>query len=369
MKKGMKFFAGVLAAFILFVSMMPSMTLRAETTEKKTYTVTFRAGNVGSFNLNANNTSGDNIEATENYIKFTVEKGESLSSTFDFFSDDASLNAYFLNVTSKSDEADETNYIDLGYRLKSVSDWCSGAAEATVNRNTEYVLDYAKLVNPVKYIIRFVDESSGEQIAPPTIAYGNADEEITCSPLLVNGYSTSDSAVTIILNAVDESKNVVTFHYTYTGVTGTVVETVTEYTPGDTILETVVNEIPGVMPAGAAVAGADAGANAGAGGADAGNVTIEDEETPLADGADGNVTIEDEETPLADGDQKEGTTDIADEETPLAAGNEGAFSKWLAPVLGGVLAAIAVIAATTGILLKKKKSAAPVEKNDKKKEN
>ena len=359
MKKMMRLFAGVLTVFTLLVSIMPATVVKAENTEKKTYTVTFRAGNVGSFNLNAGNISGENIEATANYIKFTVEKGESLSSTFDFISDDASLDAYFLNVTSASDE---TAYIDSGYRLKAVSDWCAGAADAAVNRNTEYVLDYAKLVDPVKYMIRFVDAESGEQIAPPTIAYGNAGEEIVCNPLTVTSYSTADTAVNIVLNAEDENANTITFKYTYTGETGTVVQTVTEYVPGETVTQTVTNEIQQEVPAGPAVVVPDAG------NADAGNVDIDDENVPLDDGEDEDVTIEDEEIPLADGEGEDSTTNIEDEETPLAAGNENPMQTYLAPILGGMIAIVVVFAIAAVVLMKRKQSLAVNNAADKKDE-
>lgn len=363
MKKTVKMLASMLLAVTLVVNMMPATVVRAENEAKKTYTVTFRAGNVGSFNMSASNISGDNIEATSNYIKFTVEKGESLSSTFGFLSDDASLDAYFLNVTSAG-ETEGVTYIDSDYRLKAASDWCQGAAQASVNRNTEYVLDYVKLVDPVKYVIRFVDSASGEQIAPPTIAYGNAGETIVCNPLTISGYSTADGAVSLVLNEADENANIVTFRYTYSGETGTIVNTVTEYEAGGTVTETVINEVPTQVNVGPAVVtpnagGANAGgANAGAanagGAADGGVADIEDENVPLADGIDNNVTIGDEETPLADGIGDENTVNIEDEGTPLAA-NNNFLSGWVA-ILGGTVAAVVVAVGVVTIMLKRKKS-------------
>ena len=68
MKKCVKFLTGVLTAFTLIASVFPTTPVNAETA-KKTYTVTFRAGNVGSFNLEAGNIRGENIEATENYTR------------------------------------------------------------------------------------------------------------------------------------------------------------------------------------------------------------------------------------------------------------------------------------------------------------
>lgn len=346
MKKCVKFLTGVLTAFTLIASVFPTTPVNAETA-KKTYTVTFRAGNVGSFNLNAGNISGENIESTENYIKFTVEKGESLSSAFDFISDDASLDAYFLNVTSASDEAE---YIDAGYRLKDVSEWAEGAAEKEVKRNTEYVLDYAKLVNPVKYTIRFVDASSEEQIAPSTIAYGNADEEILCTPLTISNYSTEDQAVTMTLSEEDESTNVVTFKYTYTGEVETITNTVTNVIPGETVTETVVNEVTVVEPGGAAVVTPEADEQA----------NIPDEQVPLADE---QANIPDEQVPLADdqNDDAEEPVDenpnvtIEEEETPLADGKQEAKPSYWAPIFGGAALAVVLVAAIAAVALYKKK--------------
>lgn len=350
MKKCVKFFTGILMALTLVTGILPTTQVKAETA-KKTYTVTFRAGNVGSFNVNAGNVSGDNIEATENYIKFTVEKGESLSSTFDFISDDASLDAYFLNVTSSSADAE---YIDSGYRLKEVSEWADNAANATVKRNTEYVLDYAKLVNPVKYTICFVDAESGEQIAPSTIAYGNAEEEVLCTPLRVSDYSTTDQAVT--MNLKEDGENVVTFQYTYTGEVETITNTITNVEPGETITETVINEIEVVEPGGATVVtpepADDNQANDQADNQVNNQVNIPDQQVPLADDQnnnDQNVADRDDNS-----DNNGQTVTIEDEETPLADGKEDLLGSYWTPILGGTALAIILISLAVVVIRKKK---------------
>lgn len=334
MKKSVKFLTGVLAAFTLIANVFPTTLVKAETA-KKTYTVTFRAGNVGGFNLKADNLSGESIEATENYIKFTVEKGESLSSTFDFIEDDGSLEAYFLNVTSDS--------IDSGYRLKEVSEWAADAAEVSVKKNTEYVLDYAKLVSPVKYVIRFVDASSGEQIAPSTSAYGNAEEEILCTPLRVENYSTEDQALTMTLK--EEEENIVTFRYTYTGELETVTNTVTNTIPGETITEYEVNEVTVEEPGGATVVTPEPQAQ---------NVTdIQDDPVPLADDTDDNDNqdLQDEENNPA---EENDTVTIEEEETPLADGKKDAATSNLAPIIGGVALLVILGSAVAAVLFKKR---------------
>lgn len=330
MKKVKKYFMGVLAAFIAVVMMLPTTPVKAEETAKKTYTVTFRAGNVGRFQTESNNISGDNVEVTANYIKFTVAKGESLAQTFGFIGNDADLDAFFLNMTAD---------IDSGYRLKNASSWCAGAAEAAVNRNTEYVLDYAKLVNPVKYMIRFVDVESGEQIAAPTIAYGNAGEEIECSPLSVASYYTEDEMVSIMLNAEDEDANNVTFRYTYNGEADTTVQTVTEYKAGDTIVNTVTNEIEEETPAAAATAAAATPVQDDAQGAD---VVIEDEAVPLAN-EEGEAAV-----------SEDNLVDIEDEQVPLAAENEHSADSYWKAVAGGTIAVIGLIAAVAVFVGKKR---------------
>lgn len=329
MRKTTKIFAGILAVVVFFAGMLPTATVKADETAKRTYTVTFRAGNVGRFQTESYGINDENIEVTANYIKFTVEKGQSLGSSFDFISDDAGLDAFFLNITDD---------IDDGYRLKRASDWCSGAAETAVNRNTEYVLDYAKLVNPVKYMICFVDAASGEQIAPPTIAYGNAGEELVCSPLAIASYVTEDEAVNLVLNAENETANSVIFRYTYNGETAAVLETVTEYTSGGTVVNTIVEDVVEEQPAGAAVITPNANdANDVNDVNDAQEVTIEDAEVPLGN-EDNLVDIEDEEVPLA-----------VEEEQP-------AGFYWVA-VAGGAIAVIAV-AATAMVLVGRKRKRA-----------
>lgn len=351
MKKSVKFLTGVLAAFTLIASVFPTTMVKAET-EKKTYTVTFRAGNVGSFNLDANNISGENIEVTENYIKFTVEKGESLNSTFDFISGDDSLDAYFLNVTSGSEEAD---YIDAGYRLKEVSEWAEGAADTAVKRNTEYVLDYAKLVNPVKYTIRFVDKESGEQIAPSTIAYGNAADVVHCTPLYISNYSTEDSALTITLNENDENANMVTFEYTYTGEVETITNTVTNVIPGETVTETVVNEVEVVEPGGATVVTPEQPAQQDV-------VDIPEQDVPLADNPDENVNNNEDQNQQDNEENQAGgneTVTIEEEETPLADGKQKSQDSYWAPIAGGAALAVILVAAIGAVVTVLKKKNTP----------
>lgn len=348
MRKCKKMAAGLFAALIMMSTAVSGTELRADA---KTYTVTFRAGNVGAFDLDKVSDT-DKIEVEENYIKFTVERGTSVSQ---FFGENG-MNSYFLNITN----------VDTGYRLKNVTELEENIATKEITRNTEYVLDYGKLVAPVAYSIEFVDAESKEQIAAPTIAYGNEGDEILCEPLLIADYSTKDKAQTITLE--EGKENTVTFSYTYTGETETVTDIITTVVPGDVITNEVINEIPAEVPVAENVTpGNDAGnvtiedANVPLADGDNNNVEIEDEDVPLADGNNGNVEIEEEDVPLTDGNDKT----IEEEEVPLASGTNAGVH----PVIPAAVAGVAVVSAVAAILTvhqKKKRNAAAAEKTKEK---
>ncbi len=284
-----------------------------------TSTVTFRAGNVGTFDTSKISSIDGKLEVTENYLKFTVEKGDDLS---EFFADDAALDstlAYCLDV--------EENYF-----LKDCDSY--GASVGASNfHNTEYVLDYGVLVDGVSYTVYYVDKESGEQITAPTIAYRNKGESVEVTPLSIAGYTTTDEAVTLTLS--ESGGNEVTFYYTASEEQTTVVNTIVNTTTtGQTTTV--------------------AGANAAAGGNDGGN----------ADGADAQQVenIADEQTPLdagANGDADNGETTIEDEDVPLQAGIAQSLKENVVPVAAGIFVAALVVA--TGIILYRKKKTAKVK--------
>ena len=285
-----------------------------------TSTVTFRAGNVGTFDTSKISSIDGKLEVTENYLKFTVEKGDDLS---DFFADDAALDstlAYCLDV--------EENYF-----LKDCDSY--GASVGASNfHNTEYVLDYGVLVDGVSYTVYYVDKESGEQITAPTIAYRNKGESVEVTPLSIAGYPTTDEPVTLTLS--ESGGNEVTFYYTASEEQTTVVNTIVNTTTtGQTTT----------------AAGAANGANAAAGGNDGGN----------ADGADAQQVenIADEQTPLdagANGDADNGETTIEDEDVPLQAGFAQSVKAYVIPITVGIFAA-ALIVAVVILLYRKKKTA------------
>jgi hypothetical protein len=228
-------------------------------------------------------------------------------------------------------------------------------ADLEVTKNIDYVLDYAKLVAPVSYSIYYVDAQSGEQIAAPTIAYGNAGDELKqIRPIAISGYETTDSVTSLTLQEGEE--NSITFHYNYTGTAGTVTNFVTVIVPGDTVT---------VTEGGAAAAGNATGAGgaavanpAGAAGNAAGAVNIPDENVPQGAQQGNEQDISDEDVPLG----ADASADISDEDVPLGA--NGVQSGNLLFILGGAFTAVLLVAAA-GIVLYKKKFAVKNKKIEK----
>ena len=329
MKKVKKIITGFLTVFLFMAMVLPMTTVKAseekEVAEKRMYTVTFRAGNIACFDTDKITVS-DGMEVTKNYIKVKVAKGDTLAFTVPGWESDARLTSWFSNCLHYEKEA--------AYGLKAFN----GVVGTAVERNTEYVLDYKRLIDPVSYTVSFIDSQTKEQIATPQIIYGNAEETITVIPVTVSDYTPTESSKTLKLEKGRE--NAATFEYHYTGAVETITSTVTNVVPGTTRTETVVNEVeetvivPGTsQPTGFTanvVNNASNAVNAPVGNTannvadnnannaadNAVNAPADDNEDRTVD--DSNVEIPEEQTPLVDGDGNDGVVDIEESETPLA---------------------------------------------------
>ena len=329
MKKVKKIITGFLTVFIFMALVLPMTTVKAseekEVVEKRMYTVTFRAGNIACFDIDKITVS-EGMEVTKNYIKVKVAKGDTLAFTVPGWESDARLTSWFSNCLHYEKEA--------AYGLKAFN----GVVGTVVERNTEYVLDYKRLIDPVSYTVSFIDSQTKEQIAAPQITYGNAEETITVIPVTVPDYTPTESSKIIKLEKGKE--NTATFEYRYTGAVETITSTVTNVVPGTTRTETVVNEVeetvivPGTFqPTGFTanvVNNASNAVNAPVGNTannvadnnannaadNAVNAPADDNEDQTVD--DSNVEIPEEQTPLVDGDGNDGAVDIEESETPLA---------------------------------------------------
>lgn len=371
MKKVKKIITGFLMVFIFMAMVLPMTTVKAseekEAVGKRMYTVTFRAGNIACFDIDKITVS-EGMEVTKNYIKVKVAKGDTLAFAVPGWESDAGLTSWFSNCLHYEKEA--------AYGLKAFS----GVVGTAVERNTEYVLDYKRLIDPVSYTVSFIDSQTKEQIATPQIIYGNAEETIMVTPVTVSDYTPTESSKIIKLEKGKE--NTATFEYRYTGAVETITSTVTNVVPGTTRTETVVSEVEEtvIIPGAAQPSGvtanvvnnasnavnapvgntannvADNNANNAADNAvnapaddnedqtvDNGNVEIPEEQTPLVDedGNDGVVDIEESETPLANTAEDESTVsgDVDGNDADLAAQEIDAASVPVAvPVIGGIAA-------------------------------
>ena len=321
MKKVKKIITGFLTVFIFMALVLPMTTVKAseekEVVEKRMYTVTFRAGNIACFDIDKITVS-EGMEVTKNYIKVKVAKGDTLAFTVPGWESDARLTSWFSNCLHYEKEA--------AYGLKAFN----GVVGTAVERNTEYVLDYKRLIDPVSYTVSFIDSQTKEQIAAPQITYGNAEETITVIPVTVPDYTPTESSKIIKLEKGKE--NTATFEYRYTGAVETITSTVTNVVPGTTRTETVVNEaeepvtVPGTsQPTGftanvvnnaSNAVDAPVGNTANNAADNAVNAPADDNEDQTVD--DSNVEIPEEQTPLVDGDGNDGAVDIEESETPLA---------------------------------------------------
>lgn len=329
MKKVKKIITGFLTVFIFMALVLPMTTVKAseekEAVGKRMYTVTFRAGNIACFDIDKITVS-EGMEVTKNYIKVKVAKGDTLAFTVPGWESDARLTSWFSNCLHYEKEA--------AYGLKDFN----GVVGTVVERNTEYVLDYKRLIDPVSYTVSFIDSQTKEQIAAPQITYGNAEETITVIPVTVPDYTPTESSKIIKLEKGKE--NTATFEYRYTGAVETITSTVTNVVPGTTRTETVVSEVEEtvIVPGAAQPSGVTANVvnnasnavnapvgntannvadnNANNAADNAVNAPADDNEDQTVD--DSNVEIPEEQTPLVDGDGNDGVVAIEESETPLA---------------------------------------------------
>lgn len=299
--------AGCAAALALTLTVMPGMDVHAASA----YTVTFRPGNVGHFGFAADADSGKTVQemaqgvADVLYADYEVQVTEN--------------GAIKVKVPAGTAVAAPAYVLpDEGYCVRT---WGPEAGSA-VTKNVDYVVDYGRLTDGVEYTVEYVDDQSGEAIAPSATAYANIGDEVTFSAPAVlttsaaGTYALRGEAYSTLTLSWNASDNIVTFRYVYSYDAGTVTEETVREIPGDTVTTTetyttVVEGEPAQAPGAVQLqADADNGGDQDAGDADQNAeednqelVEIEDEQTPLTDQSDEEeeqeVTIEEEEAPQA----------------------------------------------------------------------
>lgn len=349
----MKKIVSGMMALAVSVVLMPAINAQAASE----YTITFRPGNVGQFG----------IASEDNSMKTVKDMAQEVADIYyaQYETTVTENGAIKVKVPAGAAMPATPGYVipDEGYCVRS---WGPEQGE-TVRKNVDYVVDYGRLIDGVEYTVKYVDEESGESLAPFATAYANIGDTVTVNaPATI---TTSDAGEYVLTSAAtqeitlsaDAASNVVTFTYAYNYDPGTVTEDIIVNVPGDTVVttETVTTYVDNgttVVPGATVIpdAGADAGAD---------NQEGEDqgEDTPDAgnedEGDQGTVEIEDDETPLADGsnDAEEDTVSIEDEEAPLSA-LEREQNANAAIIVASIFGVAAVALATVWLQSRRKKA-------------
>lgn len=342
-----KLVSGIMALAVSVV-LVPAMDVQAASE----YTVTFRPGNVGQFG----------IASEDNSMKTVKDMAQEVADIYyaQYETTVTENGAIKVKVSAGAAMPATPGYVipDEGYCVRA---WGPEQGE-TVRKNVDYVVDYGRLIDGVEYTVKYVDEESGESLAPFATAYANIGDTVSVNaPATI---TTSDAGEYVLTSAAtqeltltaDAASNVITFTYAYNYDPGTVTEDVIVNVPGDTVVntETVTTYVDNgttVVPGATVIQGADADANADA---DAENQDADAQggETPDAEdenaGDQGTVEIEEDETPLADGsgDAEDELVSIEDEEAPLSAlerEHNGNAAIIVASVFGVAAVALAAV--------------------------
>ncbi len=308
-------------ALCLCVSMLVPSAFAAENTTK--YVLSFRPGAYGTFSSAA--------------VDYLSKFGEVETS--------AAGNLYLqVDAGTEFGEDIESNlrqYIQPndGYYYR------SGLATGTsATEDTTYVAEYGVLkAGGVAYTVRYVDATSGTEVAESYTGYANAGDTVTYQAKSIDGYTVDQASQSLtIASGVD-----MTIEFRYTAVT----------VPGETITQTTTVVVPGTV---ATTTGGTVTGN----GTGTGTATTTTDGTAITDGAaaaDGE-TIADNETPEAAGnnDNQTGNGDesIPDESTPqtdgVTDGESTSSSNTVATVTVVVLCVALAVAAVAYFLVRRK---------------
>lgn len=273
--------AVALAMTTICVVLNPVTVKAAADTPGKTYTVSFRPGNVGKFDFEsikeANQYAGYSFEETKNgAIKVTVPSGAYVQ-----------FPSYVI--------ADE-GYFPKGWN--EVTD----SSEFQVTKNSEFVADYGRLIDGVEYQVKYLIQGTETSVRPIYDTKGNNGEVV--SQTAPKTIEVSEGAFYILLDEEtksitlsnkEDAVNEIVFEYKLQDRTYSETEE-TLYTDGGIVItvETVAGVAPiAQAPAGNAGVAPQAVAPEETEEAEQETVEITTPETALSDGiADDTVTIE-----------------------------------------------------------------------------
>ena len=210
-----------LLAAVVTASMVSSLSLlNVLAAEDYTYTVTFYAGNQGSFTnfdgLSVKGKGNAQVSMGSEKISITgLTQGDEV--TFDVNQGAVSL-------------GEDSKYYVQGLRLSGRDNDTSMAAPAfTVTEDQDYVVAYGIQGDMTSYTVNYVDEN-GNELAPSRTYYGNVGDKPVVAYLYMDGYMPQALTLTQTLSA-NQADNVFTFEYSPNPV---------EVVPGETVTVTTV---------------------------------------------------------------------------------------------------------------------------------
>ncbi|MBQ7017147.1 MAG: hypothetical protein IJN10_09365 [Firmicutes bacterium] len=214
MKLWKKVVTSILAAALL-MSLSAGAVMAAE---PYSYTVTFYAGNQGSFNgaggLTVNSESAVITQSGDQIVISGLQLG-----------DEVGLNApaaVTLDASSK--------YYVQGIRLSGRDNDTAAASVFVVDGDADYVVAYGIKGNQVEYTVNYRDDA-GNELAPSEVFYGNVGDKPVVAYKYIDGYVPEALGLTKTLSS-NSAENVFTFEYDRAPVTTVVVPG--EGTQGDT---------------------------------------------------------------------------------------------------------------------------------------
>lgn len=334
----MKKLRQILTFVVAFCMMFQCSLLSVFADDEYTYTVTFYAGNQGTFADGAGKIVMSNLKYGA-FVSFDVQKDGVVTLN--------NSDKYYVKGLRKSGrDNSETDELE------------ASRYSVTVKGDADYVVAYGIKGNQVAYTVNYQDVDGKELLASNTY-YGNVGDKPVVAYQYVEGYTPQALALTKTLSE-NSAENVFTFRYTPIGTTVVTIPgettTVTTVVPGTTNVETIT--VPATTSAGTTTGtttGTDAGTTTDTDAGTAGT-TETDTTTDTDAGTDSTQdtqTIEEDQTP-------QGTQEIQDldeDETPLSRDadiNQGKVKKGF-PVAAGVAIGICGVAvlAGMGVLLKK----------------
>lgn len=302
--------------------------------EDYTYTVTFYAGNQGTF------TGTDGLSVPENA---TVTGDGNQIVVSGLLADDV---VSFSDLQGSVSLGDSSKYYVQGIRESGRDNDEIGNTLIRVDSDEDFVVAYGIRGNMTSYTVNYQD-ADGNELAPSRTYYGNVGDKPVVAYLYLEDYIPESLGLTRTLSA-NEAENQFTFVYNP-------VETQVIVEPGDTTVITTTEPGTGTAGTGTAGTGTDAAGTGETGtdetGTGTGTAGAETDGTqtgePGTDAGEGTEQLPDDQVPQGNQD----ITDLDDEEVPQGnidlGGDEetsaGAESTSNLPLIIGAVVGIAAV--------------------------